>query len=142
MIARPLALAAIAALALAAAAPSARAETIKLRADLAGTKEIPPTDSAGKGIATLEYDTVKKQLVYTVAYNGLKAPATAAHIHGPAGPQTNAGIVLPFASPASPIKGQVTLTDAQAADLLAGRYYVNIHSSSHPSGEIRGQITR
>jgi hypothetical protein len=36
----------------------------------------------------------------------------------------------------------VTLTDAQAADLLAGRYYVNIHSSSHPSGEIRGQITR
>jgi hypothetical protein len=131
----------IAALALA-AVPAAQAETIKLKADLAGTKEIPPTDSAGKGTANLEYDTVKKQLVYTVTYSGLKAPATAAHIHGPSGPGTNAGVVLPFASPASPIKGQATLTDAQAADLLAGRYYVNIHSSSHPGGEIRGQITR
>jgi hypothetical protein len=38
--------------------------------------------------------------------------------------------------------GTTVLTDAQAADLLAGRTYVNVHTSVHPPGEIRGQITQ
>ena len=45
-----------------------------------------------------------------------------------------------IASAASPIKGEATLTDAQAADLLAGRWYVNVHTRAHPGGEIRGQV--
>ena len=43
---------------------------------------------------------------------------------------------------ASPIKGSATLTDAQAADLDAGKYYVNIHTAANKGGEIRGQITK
>ena len=30
---------------------------------------------------------------------------------------------------------------AQMADLLAGRWYVNVHTAAHPGGEIRGQVT-
>ena len=120
----------------------ARAETVKMRADLAGASEVPANDSAGRGTATLEFDTVTRVLTWVVTYNGLKAPATAAHIHGPAAASTNAGVVVPFAGPASPIRGRATLTAAQAADLMAGRYYVNIHSSAFPAGEIRGQIRR
>jgi hypothetical protein len=40
------------------------------------------------------------------------------------------------------VQGSATLTDAQAADLLAGRYYINIHTAATPAGEIRGQVTK
>ena len=42
----------------------------------------------------------------------------------------------------SPVEGSATLTDAQAADLVAGKYYVNIHTAANPGGEIRGQVTK
>ncbi|MDB5861922.1 MAG: domain containing protein, partial [Ramlibacter sp.] len=75
------------------------------------------------------------------SYSGLTAPATAGHFHGPAGPGQNAGVVLPFANPSSPIRGEATLTAAQAADLLGGRWYANIHTTRYPGGEIRAQVT-
>src|SRR6266851_816002 len=45
-------------------------------------------------------------------------------------------------SGASPIKGSATLTDAQAADLTAGRWYFNIHTAANKGGEIRGQVVK
>jgi len=49
--------------------------------------------------------------------------------------------VIPFKGKLkSPIKGSATLTDAQAADLAAGNYYVNVHTAANKDGEIRGQI--
>ena len=40
----------------------------------------------------------------------------------------------------SPITGTATLTPAQAADLAAGKWYVNLHTAANPGGEIRGQV--
>jgi hypothetical protein len=97
--------------------------------------------SSGKGAGAFTFDTVTKALTYTVTYEGLSGPALMAHIHGPADPGANAGVVAPFASAASPITGTVTLTDAQAAELAAGKYYVNVHTGANRGGEIRGQIT-
>jgi hypothetical protein len=37
--------------------------------------------------------------------------------------------------------GTINLTDAQEADLLAGKWYTNIHTATNGAGEIRGQIT-
>jgi len=37
-------------------------------------------------------------------------------------------------------RGCATLTDAHAADLEAGKYYVNVHTKDDPGGEIRGQV--
>jgi len=34
------------------------------------------------------------------------------------------------------------LTDTQAADLLAGKWYFNIHTEANRPGEIRGQVTK
>jgi hypothetical protein len=99
-------------------------------------------NSTGKGKAEFKLDPATKVLTYTVTYEGLTGPAMAAHIHGPADPGANAGVVVPFAAPASPITGTATLTDAQVAELEAGKYYVNVHTDAFKGGEIRGQITK
>ena len=125
------------------AAAPAFADTIKFKADLKGASEVPATDSKGTGSVDASYDTASKTLTWTVTYSGLTGDATAAHFHGPADPGANAAPVVPMQPPlASPIKGSATLTDAQAADLQAGKWYFNIHSAKFPGGEIRGQVTK
>lgn len=121
----------------------AQAETVPFGATLNGTSEVPPTTTNGNGTAVVTLDTGTKVLTYTVAYSELTGPATAGHFHGPAEEGKNAGVVLPISTPlASPIKGTATLTDAQMADLTAGRWYLNLHTATNPGGEIRGQMIR
>jgi len=40
------------------------------------------------------------------------------------------------------VEGSAILTDAQAADMMAGKCYVNVHTAANPGGEIRGQVTK
>jgi hypothetical protein len=115
----------------------------KMKATLDGKSEVPPNTSAGKGTADIDYNPGSKKLTWKLTYSGLSGPATAAHFHGPAEAGKNAGVAV--ASPnanSSPAEGSATLTDAQAADLMAGKYYVNVHTAANPAGEIRGQVTK
>ena len=97
----------------------------------------------GTGTVEATYDTAAKKLMWTITYSALSGPATAAHFHGPAAATANAPPVVPISgSLASPIKGEATLTDAQAADLQAGRWYLNIHTAAKPDGELRGQVAK
>lgn len=120
----------------------AHAETVQFNATMTGAAEVPAKTTNGKGTATASLDTATKALTYTVEYSDLSGPATAAHFHGPAESTANAGVVVPFSAPASPIKGTATLTDVQVADLMAGRWYANVHTAANPGGEIRGQMVR
>lgn len=115
----------------------------KMKATLDGKSEVPPTTTAGTGNADIDYDAATKKISWKVTYSGLSGPATAAHFHGPAEAGKNAGVAvaIPNAT-SSPVEGSATLTDAQAADLMAGKYYVNIHTAANPGGEIRGQVTK
>jgi len=115
----------------------------KMKATLDGKSEVPPNASAGTGTADIDYDAATKKLSWKLSYSGLSGPATAAHFHGPAEPGKNAGVAvaIPNAT-SSPAEGSATLTDAQAADLMAGKYYVNVHTAANPGGEIRGQVTK
>jgi len=121
---------------------AARAETITLRADLKGSNEVPPNSSPASGTAEATLDTSSKLLTYTITYKDLTGPALGAHFHGPVEAGKNAGIVLPFKTVQSPIQGSATLTDEQAADLLAGKWYANIHTAANPGGELRGQMMK
>lgn len=115
----------------------------KFKATLDGNSEVPPNATTGKGEADIDYDPSSKKLTWVLIYSGLTGPATAAHFHGPAEAGKNAGVAVAIPDAAkSPAKGSATLTAAQAADLEAGRYYVNIHTAAHPAGEIRGQVTK
>jgi hypothetical protein len=117
------------------------AETFKVTLD--GKSEVPATTSTGTGTADVEYDPASKKLSWKLTYSGLTGPATAAHFHGPAEAGKSAGVAvaIPNAT-SSPAEGSATLTDAQAADLEAGKYYINVHTAANPSGEIRGQVTK
>jgi hypothetical protein len=114
----------------------------KMKATLDGKAEVPPNTSAGKGTADIDYDAATKKLSWKLTYSGLSGPATAAHFHGPAAAGANAGVAVAIPNAASGSEGSATLTDAQAADLLAGKYYVNVHTEANKGGEIRGQVTK
>lgn len=125
-------------------ATAASAATLEFQAWMDGKSEVPPKQTAGNGQALATLDTAKKELTYTVTFDNLSGPATAAHFHGPAAAGANAGVVVPIGdkSPTSPVHGTATLTDAQMKDLEAGKWYVNVHTAANPGGEIRGQVMR
>jgi hypothetical protein len=117
------------------------ANLVALSTQLRAANQVPPNASQASGTvdAVLNRDT--NLLRWKVNYTGLSGPATAAHFHGPAAPGANAGVVLPWPSPVtSPMEGSATLTPAQVAELVAGRWYANIHTAANPGGEIRGQM--
>jgi hypothetical protein len=128
----------------AAFAAGASAATINYTAKLSGAKEVPKTDSKGKGSLTATYDTVAKVLSYKLTVSGLTGPATGAHFHGPATRNESAGVVAPIGekNPPAAVSGTVSLTDEQVKMLHAGKIYVNVHTEANPKGEIRGQVTR
>jgi glucose/arabinose dehydrogenase len=109
-----------------------------------GTQQTPPvaTGAAGSGTATLDLAT--HELSWNFQYSGLSGPATAAHFHGPAGICETAGIQLSLLEEGGPPSGQIVgsaqITAPQAADLLAGLWYLNIHTTLNPGGEIRAQV--
>jgi hypothetical protein len=113
---------------------------LAFKADLKGASEVPPTDSPATGTATVDVDTATKEAKWTVQFSGMTGDATAAHIHGPAAVGENAGPAVDMSGKIE--SGSAPLTDAQLADLQAGKMYINIHSAKFPDGEIRGQLTK
>ena len=116
------------------------ANVVRMGAALNGAAEVPPRAVPGTGNAEVSYNRDTGMLSWRVGYSGLTGPLTGAHFHGPAGPTANAGIVVPMANSASPITGEAKITPTQAGDLMAGLWYVNLHTAANPAGEIRGQV--
>jgi len=135
-------LAALACAAALAVASTAMAANVNLKADLKGSSEVPPTDSKGSGSVTATFDTASKKLSWKGSVSGLTGPATAAHFHsGEVG--KNGGVAVPIAgADKGSFEGSATLTDAQAEDLMAGKWYVNVHTAANKDGEIRGQVAK
>ena len=104
-----------------------------------GLQPVPPTNSPGTGIGDVTLQP-NGMLDFDIVFQGLLANEIAAHFHGPAMPGQNAGVQFGL-PPGSPKIGSVGPLDAQQqSDLLEGLWYVNIHSTQFPGGEIRGQV--
>jgi hypothetical protein len=114
-------------------------------ATISGSTEVPPNASTATGRGTFILSpstlTTTLKLTYAITYS-TTLTATAAHIHrGAQGTAPPGNIVFPL-STSNPITGTLTLNQQQAADLMSGLYYVNIHSAIFTQGEIRGQIVQ
>ena len=127
--------------------PTALSEATQFSAWLSGDEETPPVETPASGVArfTLAEGGL---LSYEIAVRaiGEAEPITAAHIHEGAPGESGPPIFTLFPNgdadfdPENPLMGTVDLTDEQVATLLAGNYYVNVHTGDFPAGEIRGQI--
>lgn len=97
------------------------------------------TSSTATGSGTLSYDDVTKVLDWNISFSGLSGTETFSHFHGPAAPGDDAApqITLPLGSPKI---GNAVLDATQEAQLLDQLWYVNVHSTVNPAGEIRGQL--
>jgi len=118
----------------------------------------PPTNSTGTGGAIsggLVFDSSSNILHLAIGYgsaagfSNLTGAAIAMHIHSPAGPGTNAGVLIPLTAyhfpAANPtnggiIFGAVPIGTNDVSNLMAGLNYINIHTPQYPGGEIRGQL--
>lgn len=120
----------------------AGAQTVNLKAELKGSNEVPPLNLAGSGQVTATFDPATKKLSWKGSLSNLTAAPTMAHFHGPAEASKNAGVQVTIPNPGSSFSGEATLTDQQVRDMLAGMWYVNIHTAAHPAGELRGQLLK
>ena len=114
-------------------------------ASIDSDQEVPPNESEALGSATMTFDSTTNQLTWSMEYSEdeISGPPTAAHFHGPATSITNAVIQVDIGAVSgldSPMTGSAVLTAEQAAYLLEGKMYINIHTELNPGGEIRGEV--
>lgn len=96
------------------------------------------TSAAGSGLLTLDPSL---RLHFDVSLGGLGSSETSAHIHvGDPGTNGSTLFSLPLGTTKTGVLGP--LTTEQVADLNAGRWYVDIHTSASPAGELRGQMVQ
>ena len=95
----------------------------------------------GSGTIAGDYDDVTNILNYSIEWMDLTSPVTNMHFHLGA-PGTPGGVDLGIPGPwTSPQIGVgIPLNISQEANLLAGNWYVNVHTQNFGSGEIRGQV--
>ena len=112
---------------------------------ISGSQEVGPVVTAGGGAAAVVFNTSTNQLFWDVAYEGLTGTVTSAHFHGPAAAGVNAGVKVGLnpttGTTAGDFSGSTVLSNVDDInDLLNGLWYINIHTSAHAGGEIRGQV--
>lgn len=113
---------------------------------LSGAQEVPSISPSGSGTLDVSYDKSSKTLRYSATWTGMTDSVTMMHFHGPAEKGTNAGVLYPIhdftPGTSGSTNGTVKLDEVKLkeADLLSGKWYYNIHTKTHPGGEIRGQV--
>lgn len=127
-------------------------QSVTYTALMTAAAETPANTSKGTGTATLTLTGDK--LHYVITVEGLSGPATAAHVHagkvGVAGPPV-LGFTVNKIGSGKLADGTVDITtgamkgvsaDSLKALLKSGDAYVNVHTTAHKGGEIRGQVMK
>jgi hypothetical protein len=113
---------------------------------LTGSNEVPAVSPSGSGTLDVSYNKAAKTLTYSAKWSGMTDSVTMMHFHGPAEKGTNAGVLYPITDftpgTSGTANGTVKLDGVKLkeTELLGGKWYYNIHTKTHPGGEIRGQV--
>ena len=106
---------------------------------LEGAQETPANISTGTGSGTAVVDTVNNTITLNATFTGIGS-LTGAHFHGPAARGVAAGVKIGLTDLTSPMSETVTYLEADEADILAGNWYLNLHTAAFPGGELRAQL--
>ena len=131
---------AISVIALGLAALCTTASAAEMKITLSGAQEVPPvtTSARGSGVITLAAD---KSISGSVSVTGMEA--TMAHIHEAKMSNGSGPVIISLSRTGDnewSIPADTKLTDDQIQSLKAGNLYINVHSATFKSGEIRGQL--
>jgi hypothetical protein len=112
-----------------------------LQAVLLPENQVPPTASSGSGTALVTLNQGQGEVCWDISVSDLTSPVILAHIHqGATG--TNGPIVVDFMEPVNGLNGCVQADAALIKQIRqdpAG-FYVNVHTTMFPGGEVRGQL--
>ena len=112
-------------------------------ANINSAQEVPTNTSTATGNGYMVLNNAQTQLSYNISFTGLTVNHTAAHFHGPAAPGVNAGVRFLLSNGGGASGNFVGVWNIPAGDvvsLMNQLLYVNIHTSTYPGGEIRGQV--
>jgi hypothetical protein len=116
------------------------AQGVEFTISMDAGEETPPTGTSAEGTGWAVLDSSGVMLSYRATIAGLSSSLTAAHFHD-APPGVSGAVVDPVAFTDSTTQGEWTgFPDNILTDLLKGDIYLNVHSTSHPGGEIRGNL--
>jgi hypothetical protein len=138
-------------------------------ANLQSEHEVPNVSSPGSGSFKARIDDNGRAIDWELSFGGLQAAVTQAHIHL-AQPVANGGVVvwlcgstptIPVGTQACPQSGSISGTilpnniqtvaaqgiatgefEELVAAIRKGLTYINVHTTTSPGGEIRGQVRR
>jgi hypothetical protein len=140
-------------------AGTTQAQTIQLRAQLAGSNETPPIVTGAHGVATVTVDMATQTVSWVIDVFNMPSGTTNAHFHV-GGPGVAGPTVVNIAFPANASNDYRLTGSATAANLsprgdqgirswddflqslVGGQIYINVHSVVNPGGEVRGQVLR
>ncbi len=103
------------------------------------------TDAKFGGSGSFAWWVEGSSICYVLSVRNLTVAPFAAHIHGVAGRTVAAPIVVPLTPPAGTTATSSTCVAVEAGLLAAivanpRSYYVNVHTTTFPGGEVRGQL--
>lgn len=112
---------------------------------LSGAQEVPAVTTNGRGFGRVVLNAAETEITASFYWEGLSSGTISGHIHGPAAAGVNAPVLFNMnpttgVTSGSTIDRTFTVTPAQVADLRAGLWYFNIHTTNNTGGEIRGQL--
>ncbi|WP_347159517.1 CHRD domain-containing protein [Pontibacter chitinilyticus] len=118
--------------------------------ELSSKNEVPAFgNSLATGMFNGVYNKETKVITYNVTWvlSDLDDNTTGMHFHGPASPNESAPVVIPVTGFSDSSGGTYSgstrpLTQEEEDQLLSGKWYFNIHSTTHPTGEMRGNLLR
>lgn len=116
---------------------------------LSGIQEVPSNTSTGTGTGQVLFDPIAKTITYTLTWTLGSSSATTAnmHFHGAEDGSDikSSPVIIGITGFTTANTGTISgvtraLTDVEVLQLLGGKWYMNVHSSTLPAGEIRGNI--